>query len=46
MNLGSDKAKSAHLISEPPNKQGSIPVLSFEGQAEASSTDSSAVPYS
>jgi hypothetical protein len=44
--LRSDKAKSAHTISEPPNKQGSIPVLSFQGQAEASSTEFSAVPYS
>jgi len=46
MNLGSDKAKSAHLTSEPPNKRRSIPALPFQGQAEASSTESSSVPYS
>jgi len=44
--MASDKAKSAHLISEPPNKRGSIPVILFHGQAEAWSTESSAVPYS
>jgi hypothetical protein len=44
--MGSDKAKSAHMISEPPNKRASIPVLLFHGQAEAWSTESSAVPYS
>jgi hypothetical protein len=42
----SDKAKSEHTIAEAPNKPWSAPIVSFQGQAEASSTESSALPYS